>query len=35
LQLLHAIHTNPGGHDVSRLAVYEEPTSGSTRLVTG
>jgi WD40 repeat protein len=31
--LLHAIHTNAEGHYVRCLAVYEEPTSGSTRLV--
>jgi WD40 repeat protein len=34
-QLLHNIRTNGGRPTGIRLAVYEEPTSGSTRLVTG
>jgi hypothetical protein len=34
-QLLHAIPTDPGSHLVQKLAVYEEPTTGKTRLVTG
>jgi hypothetical protein len=35
LRLLHTIHTNPDERYVGKLAVYEEPISGSTRLVTG
>jgi hypothetical protein len=34
-QLLHTIRANPEGLAVGNLAVYEEPTSGRTRLVTG
>jgi WD40 repeat protein len=33
--LLHAIETDAEGRHLQRLAVYEEPTSASTRLVTG
>jgi hypothetical protein len=33
LKLLHIILTNADGRPVRCLAVYEEPTSGSTRLV--
>jgi hypothetical protein len=35
LRLLHAIQISPGGHEQWKLAVYNEPTSGRTRLVTG
>jgi hypothetical protein len=35
LQLLHAMDNSPEAFPVRCLAVYEEPTSGSTRLVTG
>jgi hypothetical protein len=35
LRLLHTIHTNSDQYYVGKLAVYEDPTSGSTRLVTG
>jgi hypothetical protein len=34
-QLLHAIAATAEGRPVRCLAVYEEPTSGRTRLVTG
>jgi hypothetical protein len=34
-QVLHTIQADPEGFPVSLLAVYEEPTSCRTRLVTG
>jgi WD40 repeat protein len=34
-RLLHTMRVHPQGRPVRCLAVYEEPTSGSTRLVTG
>jgi WD40 repeat protein len=35
LQAIRTIQAEPDGICVGKLAVYEEPTSGSTRLVTG
>jgi hypothetical protein len=35
LQVVHAVEAGPGGAAFLCLAVYEEPTSGRTRLVTG
>jgi WD40 repeat protein len=35
LKLLHTIRAHPEGYRLDHLAVYEEPTSGRTRLVTG
>jgi WD40 repeat protein len=34
-RVLHNVEVSPGGHALRLLAVYEEPTSGRTRLVTG
>jgi WD40 repeat protein len=34
LQAIHTIQADPDGNSVVKLAVYEEPTSGSNRLVT-
>jgi hypothetical protein len=34
-QLLHTLGDNLDGYPIDHLAVYEEPTSGRTRLVTG
>jgi WD40 repeat protein len=35
LQVIHTLQVDPNQDYVGKLAVYEEPTSGSTRLVTG
>jgi hypothetical protein len=35
LTVLHEIETNSEGHAVKYLVVYEEPTTGRLRLVTG
>jgi WD40 repeat protein len=35
LQAIRSIQADPDGNSVGKLAVYEDPTSGSTRLVTG